>query len=216
MNEWLTPLEILISWTFVKLDFSYLKALLLYPEFQKRIFPGWICPNTTNERENGHFLPKTMDKPLWKNLNFSTFWSSCFYSLERCFFVLGYRKTDFSWPILRKIKRRKNGQFCEPKPWTNPFGKFGFFWTFLKLDISCLESVLFYPEYKINDVFWLDLPKNNQREKWPFLTKNRKTWLFLSKNHSFLSRISKDDLFWLDWLKYHHWKKGAFLQKTKD
>ena len=96
-----------------------------------------------------------------------------------------------------------------------PLENLDFFWTFLKLDISCLESVLFYPEYKINDVFWLDLPKNNQWEKWPFLTKNRKTWLFLSKNHSFLSRISKDDLFWLDWRKYHQRKKWPFFSKKR-
>ena len=39
-----------------------------------------------------------MDKTLWKNLNFSTY---CFYSLEN----------RFSWPILAKMKRSKNGQF---------------------------------------------------------------------------------------------------------
>ena len=34
--------------------------------------------------------------PLWKNVNFSTFSSSCFYSLERRFVVLEYRKRHFS------------------------------------------------------------------------------------------------------------------------
>ena len=32
---------------------------------------------------------------FWKNLNFSTFLTSCFYGLESRYFVLQYRKTHF-------------------------------------------------------------------------------------------------------------------------
>ena len=49
-----------ISWTLLKVDLFCLKKILLYPEYQKTIFPGWICPKTTNEK-NGHLWPKTMD-----------------------------------------------------------------------------------------------------------------------------------------------------------
>ena len=31
--------------------------------------------------ENGQFWTKTMDYPLWKDLDFSTFSTSCYYSL---------------------------------------------------------------------------------------------------------------------------------------
>ena len=33
------------------------------------------------------------------------------------------------------------------------------FWSFLKLSFSGLQSFLFYPESKKNDIFLLDLPK---------------------------------------------------------
>ena len=46
-----------------------------------------------------------MDEPLWKNVNFSPVSTSCFCRLERRFFVLEYRKTPFSWPILPKKKK---------------------------------------------------------------------------------------------------------------
>ena len=47
-----------------------------------------------------------MDQPLWKNLKFLTFSTSCFHSLRR-FFVL---ENTFFCPTFPKIKR-KNGHF---------------------------------------------------------------------------------------------------------
>ena len=57
------------------------------------------------------FGPKPWVNPFGKNMNLSTVSSSCFYSLERRFFVLEYRKTYFrglyclkknleTWPLL--------------------------------------------------------------------------------------------------------------------
>ena len=40
----------------------------------------------------------------WKNVNFSTFLTSCFYSLERRFFVVKYRKSHF--PGLYCLKKK--------------------------------------------------------------------------------------------------------------
>ena len=37
--------------------------------------------------------------------------------------------------------------FCQ-NAWTTPFGKFLFFWTFLKLDFSRVETIFFYSEYQ--------------------------------------------------------------------
>ena len=56
-----------------------------------------------------NFGPKPWTNPLWKNLNFSTFSISCFYSLERRFFPLEYHKTHFPGPYCLKKKRWKNG-----------------------------------------------------------------------------------------------------------
>ena len=55
-----------------------------------------------------------------------TFRTSFFYSLERRFFVLEYRKRDFHGLYCRKKKVGKMAIFG-PKPWVNPFGKMSIF-----------------------------------------------------------------------------------------
>ena len=87
-----------------------------------------------------------MGKPLCKNVNFWTFWTCCFYSLERRFFVLEYRKKIFL-PYIAKEKKVGKMAIFGPKPWVNPLQKksiFSFFWT------SCfyrVEKRLFVLEY---------------------------------------------------------------------
>ena len=49
-----------------------------------------------------------------------------FYSLERPFFVLEYRKTHFRGLYCLKKVVEKMANF-EPKPWVNPFGKMAVF-----------------------------------------------------------------------------------------
>ena len=92
-------------------------------------------------------FPKSLGHNLFlKNLNFSTFWSSCFYGLERCFFVLEYRKTHF--PCLHCLKKDRKMANFGPKPRTNPFGKISIF---LTLCTSCFYSLgrrFFVPEYR--------------------------------------------------------------------
>ena len=76
--------------------------------------------------KNGHFWTKTMSYPLWKYVHFSTFWTSCFYSLERCFFDLEYRKRHF--PCLYCLNKDVGKMtIFGPKPWVNPFGKMWIF-----------------------------------------------------------------------------------------
>ena len=70
--------------------------------------------------------PKTWVKPFGKNVNFSTFSTSCIYSLERRFNVLEYRKTHFPWPILREKKNGKIAIFGA-KPLVNQFVKMSIF-----------------------------------------------------------------------------------------
>ena len=54
------------------------------------------------------FGPKPWVNPFEKNVNFSTFSTSCFYTLERHFFVLQYRKRHF--PNLYYLKKKKVGK----------------------------------------------------------------------------------------------------------
>ena len=63
---------------------------------------------------------------LWKNVNFSTFLTSFFNSLERRFFVLQYRKKHFAGLYCLKKKVGKMAIFG-PKLWVNPFGKMSIF-----------------------------------------------------------------------------------------
>ena len=63
---------------------------------------------------------------LWKNVNFSTFSTSFFNSLERRFFVLQYRKKHFAGLYCLKEKVGKIAIFG-PKLWVNPFGKMSIF-----------------------------------------------------------------------------------------
>ena len=78
-----------------------------------------------------------------------------------------------------------------------------------------------------NNLFWLNLPTNYLRGNIRFFDKKHgltplenvifldlfKTTLFLLKNHSFLSRISKKNLFWLNFSKKYPWENIQFLDK---
>ena len=74
---------------------------------------------------------------LWKNGHFSTFWTFCFYTLGRRFFVLEYRKRNFPCLYCLKKKVRKMVIFGS-KAWVNPFWKNGHFPTFWT---SCFYSL---------------------------------------------------------------------------
>ena len=81
----------------------------------------------------GTFGPKPLDKTLWKNANFSTFGTSCFYRIETRFFVLEYRKRQF--PLLY-CQKKKVGKM----PIFGPnHGK-----TFGKMSIFRLFELLFF------------------------------------------------------------------------
>ena len=94
-------------------------------EYRKRHFPGLNCLKKKSWK-NGYFLTKTMGYPIWKNVNFPTFWTSCFYSLERVFFCSRISEKNFSWPILSKKKLPFLAIFGR-KPWVNSFGKLSIF-----------------------------------------------------------------------------------------
>ena len=74
-------------------------------------------------------MPKKKKLEKWaildqKIVNISTFWTSCFYSLERRF--VEYRKRDVLGVYCLKRKVGKKA-ILGPKPWVNPFGKMSIF-----------------------------------------------------------------------------------------
>ena len=70
--------------------------------------------------------PKPWLNPFGKNFNFSTFRTSCFYSVERRFLALEYRQRYFPGLYCLKKKVGKMAIFG-PKPSVNPFGKMSIF-----------------------------------------------------------------------------------------
>ena len=68
-----------------------------------------------------------LDQSHGKNVNFSTFRNSFFYSIEWRILVLEYRKRHF--PGLYCLKKKNVGKMAifRPKPRVNPFGKMAIF-----------------------------------------------------------------------------------------
>ena len=92
------------------------------------------------------FGPKPWVNPLGKNVNFATFWTSSFYSLERRFFVLEYHQKNFPGLYCLKKKIGKMAIFG-PKPWVNPLGKMSIFSTFWTSCFYSLEKRFFVLGY---------------------------------------------------------------------
>ena len=110
---------------FERFVFIAWKGVFFVLEYRKRHFPC-LYGLKKKFKKNGNFWTITMGQPPLKNINFSTFWTSCFYSVERRFFVLEYPERHF--PCLCCLKRRVGimvifGQ----KPWVNPFVKMSIF-----------------------------------------------------------------------------------------
>ena len=127
-NHGLTPLEICQFFDFLNFLFLYPRNAFFCSRISSQTFSWSILPKIKSWK-NGHFRTQTMGLPLLKNVNFSTVWTSAFYSLERRFFVLKYRKGHF--PALYCLKK-KFGKMAifGPKPWVNPVRKMSIFLLF--------------------------------------------------------------------------------------
>ena len=106
--------------TFWTSCFYSLERRFFVLDIVKEVFLAYIA--LKKSWKNGHVLNKTICSAFWKNVSFSTFWISCFYSLETRFIVLEYRKRHF--PGLYCL-RRNVGKMAifGPIPWINSFGK---------------------------------------------------------------------------------------------
>ena len=83
------------------------------------------------------FGPKWWVNPFGKMSNFRLFETSCFYSLEKRFFVLEYRKRHFPGLYCLKKKKLEKWPFLDQNHGLNPLekGEFSTVWT------SCFYSV---------------------------------------------------------------------------
>ena len=122
-----------------------------------------------------NFGPKPWVNLPWKNLNFSTFWTSCFYSLERRVFILEYRKTDFPALYSLKTKGGKMANF-KAEPWVNPFAKIAIFSTFWTSCFYSLEGRLFVLEYRKTNFSCSIMPKKKKKD-WEMANFGPKPWV---------------------------------------
>ena len=127
LKPWLTRLEKFQFFDSKTSCFYSLERRVFVLQCRKRHFPSLYCLKKKRWK-NFHLWIKTMEKWLFLDKNhglttlekwpFSTFWTSCFYSLERRFFVLEYRERHFpGLYCLNQKKTLKNGHF-----WTKTMG----------------------------------------------------------------------------------------------
>ena len=135
--------------------------------------PGLYCLKKQSWK-NGHFSTKTMGQPLWKNVNFSTFSTSCFYSVERRFFALEYRKRYFSGLYCLKKKVGKMAIFGKKKQGLTPLEKCQFFYFF--------KFLFLYPRKAFFRcrMSWKTFPR-------PASKKKLQKFPFFDENHGFFS-----------------------------
>ena len=89
-------------------------------EYRKRHFPGLYY--LKKKLEKSPFSGQNHGLSPWEKCELCTFRTSCFYSLERHFFVLEYRKIHFPGLYYLKKKGGKMAIFG-PEPGVYPFRK---------------------------------------------------------------------------------------------
>ena len=124
-NHGLTPLEKCQFSNFLNFLFLKPKKAFFGSRISWKIFAWPILPEKT-KLEKWSFLDQNHGSTPLEKCQFFNFSTSCFYSLERRFFVLEYRKRYFSGPYCPKKKVGKMAIFG-PKPWVKPFGKMSIF-----------------------------------------------------------------------------------------
>ena len=123
-QDGLTPLE---KWQFSTVWNCYFYSLerrFFVLEYHERHFPGLYCLKKKVWKmplvdQNHGFTPL-------EKVEFSTVWTSCFYSLERRFFVLEYNERHFLGLYCLKKKVGKAAIFG-PQPSVNPIWKMSIF-----------------------------------------------------------------------------------------
>ena len=105
-------------------------------------------------------------------VNFSTFSTSCFYSLERPFFVLEYRKRHFPGLYCLKKKMLEKWPFFDQNHGFTPFEKCQFL-DFFNVFFFIASKGDFSFQNIVKDIFLAYIALKKMLEKWPFLDQNR-------------------------------------------
>lgn len=97
-------------------------------------------------------------------------WTNPYWKISIFWIFSRISKTMFPGSICRKTTIEKDGHFLAKNHGIHLLKNILFLY-FFKVHY-CLKSILLYPEYQINDVSLLDMPKTRHSKKWPFLAKN--------------------------------------------
>ena len=125
------------------------KSVCWFQNIVKQIFLAYNA--LKKNLEQWPFLDQKHGLTLSRNVNFSSFSTFFFYSLERCFLVLEYRKRHFPGLYCLKKKVGKMAIFG-PKAWVNPFGKMSIFRLF-ELCLFLAQKDVFWFQNIVKDIF---------------------------------------------------------------
>ena len=139
-NHGLTPLEKCQFFDFFESLVSIAsKGVFSFKNwYRNRHFPGLYClKKRMLEKfafldQNHGLSPDVAKMAIFGKMSIFFFWTSCFYSLESCFFVVKYRKRHFPGLYCPKKNVEKMAIFG-PKPWVNPFENMSIFRLFERL-----------------------------------------------------------------------------------
>ena len=152
-----------------------------------------------------------MDKPIRK-MSFLALLKTLISQSKNHSFLSKISKKHFFWLDYSKKTKWKEITFLEKNYGLSLYENMYFLARF-KTWIFWSKIILFYPEYQKKKVFSdLNTPKKPKWEKVWYLEKNHrlspfenlavlhflKLFFFWSQNHSFLSRILKNNIFWLE------------------
>ena len=121
--------------------------------------------------KNGHFWTKTKGNPFGKKANLSPFSTSCFYSLERRFFALEYRKRHFRGLYCLK-KKIENWPFLDQNHGLTPSENVNFS-TFSTFCFYSPKSRFFVLEYRKSHFPGLYSRRKKSWKNGHFLTKTK-------------------------------------------
>ena len=125
-NRGLTPFGKKVNFsTFWTSCFQCLDRRFFVLEYRKSHFPG-LYSLKKKDWKKWPFLDQNQGLTLLEKSQFFVFKTSCFYSLERCFFVLVYRKRHF--PGLYCLKKKlEKWSFLDQKHGLTRLKKWPFF-----------------------------------------------------------------------------------------
>ena len=159
-----------ISLTLLELNYSGVKSILYFPEYNKLFLSGFFFAKKKHVRKRSIFWRTPWINPFAKCRFFSTSWELHFWGPKNFIFYPEYQKLFFSCFFCWKKNIRKRSIFWQ-KPWTNPFAKCRFFSTLWELHFWGPKNFIFYPEYQKMFLSSLFAQKKSDKNKVDFLTK---------------------------------------------